>query len=118
VQQLIAKHEELKAEEAAFKAKCKSDRQGYLDSIRVLDAELLDDDPESSKLRDLEEQHEKISSKHGKMPTWRRPLLTYICRYWRITSPDACSTAQVLHVFLKLLSLPGNTPHATGHQAC
>jgi len=67
VQQLIAKHEELKAEEAAFKAKCKSDRQGYLDSIRVLDAELLDDDPESSKLRDLEELHEKISSKHGKM---------------------------------------------------
>ena len=67
VQQLIAKHEELRAEETAFKAQCKVDRQAFVDAIRDLDAALRDDDPESSKLRDLEDLHEKISSKHGKM---------------------------------------------------
>ncbi len=67
VQQLIAKHEELKAEEIAFKAQCKLDRQAFLDTIKELDTALGDDDPESSKLRDLQDLHEKISSKHGKM---------------------------------------------------
>lgn len=67
VQQLIAKHEQLRAEEAAFKAQCKSDRQAFLEVIRELDTTLRDDDPESSKLRDLQDLHDKISSKHGKM---------------------------------------------------
>ena len=67
VQQLISKHEELKAEVIAFKARCKLDRQAFLDTIKELDTALGDDDPESSKLRDLQDLHEKISSKHGKM---------------------------------------------------
>ena len=43
------------------------DRQAFLDTIKELDTALGDDDPESSKLRDLQDLHEKISSKHGKM---------------------------------------------------
>jgi hypothetical protein len=60
VQRLVAKHDSLKTEEAAFKAKCKAQRQEYIDKIAALDADLGEDTEENAKLRDVEDMHAKV----------------------------------------------------------
>jgi hypothetical protein len=61
VQDLVAKNEALRGEEAAFKAKCKAQRQEYIDRIAALEAELAEDTEENAKLRDVEDMHAKVS---------------------------------------------------------
>lgn len=60
VQDLVAKNDALKAEEAAFKAQCKTQRQEYVDRITALEAELAEDTEENAKLRDVEDMHSKV----------------------------------------------------------
>jgi hypothetical protein len=60
VQELVAKNDALKAEETAFKAQCKAQRQEYVDRITALEAELAEDTEENAKLRDVEDMHSKV----------------------------------------------------------
>lgn len=63
VQDLVAKNDALKAQEVAFKAQCKTQRQEYMDRITALEAELSEDTDENAKLRDVEDMHSKVKSR-------------------------------------------------------
>mmetsp|Transcript_9877 Transcript_9877/g.16567 ORF Transcript_9877/g.16567 Transcript_9877/m.16567 type:complete len:451 (-) Transcript_9877:99-1451(-) len=67
VQDLMAQHDKLKSEETDFKTQCKNQRQEYLDKISALEDELKSDTQENAKLRDIEDMHAKISSKHSRL---------------------------------------------------
>lgn len=64
---LIMLNDSLKAQEAAFKASCKSQMQDYTARIKDIDETLDENTEENRKLHDIEDMYEKVMLKYNRL---------------------------------------------------
>lgn len=90
LKKLVGLNEDLKAQEAAYKAACKAEMLDYQAKIKACDEEESEDTEENKKLRDIEDMHGKVSCDGGLL--FLKHCLTGVCclcliyRFWRSTT--------------------------------
>ena len=67
LKRLVGLNESLRAQEAAFKASCKSQVQEYQAMIKAFDETETENTEENRKLKDIEEMHAKVLCKYNKL---------------------------------------------------